>query len=391
MKIDGYYSSGEFAKISGITKKTLRYYDEKNILKPALLTDSGARFYTNMDLGRLQQILLLKYLGFSLNDIKEMLVNDVGNHYLSSFLQVQRKLVEDRIEHLQLVAKSIQNTSIEIENNNDIDWSQMLSLIHMTSMEASLKNQYKNASNISARIQLHKLFSQNKKGWFPWIFEQLKIEENMKILEVGCGDGSLWIDSKIPKGSSVVLSDLSNGMLRDVKRRIGLDKKDFSYITCDCQQLPFLNGEFDLVIANNVLFYCEDVQKACNEIARVLKPNGRLISSTYGKDHMKEISKLASGFDERIVLSLENLYDCYGKENGDKILKQEFSKVEWKQYEDSLYITEAEPLISYVLSCHGNQNQYIVDNYSDFKKYVKQKILHGFHVTKDAGIFIAKK
>jgi DNA-binding transcriptional MerR regulator len=69
VKINGYYSSGEFAKLAGITKKTLRYYDEKNILKPSLLSDSGARYYTNKDLGRLQQILLLKYLGFSLNDI----------------------------------------------------------------------------------------------------------------------------------------------------------------------------------------------------------------------------------------------------------------------------------------------------------------------------------
>jgi len=391
VKIDGYYSSGEFAKLSGVTKKTLRYYDEKNILKPALLTDSGARLYTNKDLGRLQQILLLKFLGFSLNDIKEMLVKDADNHCLSGFLQIQRKLVEDRIEQLQLVAKAIQNTSFEIENNHDINWSQMLELIHMTGMETSLKNQYKNASNILARIQLHNLYSQNRQGWFSWIFEQLKLEENMKILEVGCGDGSLWLDSELPKGISVTLSDMSNGMLRDVKRRIGRDRKQFSYISCDCQQLPFLNDEFDLVIANHVLFYCADIEKACSEIVRVLKPKGKLISSTYGKEHMKEISKLVSGFDERIVLSSEYLYDCYGKENGNEILKTKFFNVEWKQYEDSLCVTEAEPLISYVLSCHGNQNQYIVDSYNDFKTYVKQKTLHGFYVTKDAGIFIAKK
>ena len=66
MKKDGFYSSGEFAKMAHITKKTLRYYDAHNILKPSYLTPYGARFYSDEDFARLQQILLLKYLGFSL-------------------------------------------------------------------------------------------------------------------------------------------------------------------------------------------------------------------------------------------------------------------------------------------------------------------------------------
>ena len=64
MKIPGYYYSVEFARLSHITKKTLRYYDEHQILKPSYVNDSGARFYTYDDFARLQQILLLKYLGF---------------------------------------------------------------------------------------------------------------------------------------------------------------------------------------------------------------------------------------------------------------------------------------------------------------------------------------
>ena len=72
MGIEGYYSSGEFAKMAGITKKTIRYYDEHNILKPSYVNPKGARYYTDKDFARLQQILLFKYLGFSLDDIKEI-------------------------------------------------------------------------------------------------------------------------------------------------------------------------------------------------------------------------------------------------------------------------------------------------------------------------------
>ena len=49
-------------------------YDQKNLLKPAARTKSGARRYTDQDFAKLQQILLLKYLGFSLNEIREMTI-----------------------------------------------------------------------------------------------------------------------------------------------------------------------------------------------------------------------------------------------------------------------------------------------------------------------------
>ena len=49
MKLPGYYSSGEFAKKAHITKKTVRYYDEHNILKPSYVNENGARFYNDDD------------------------------------------------------------------------------------------------------------------------------------------------------------------------------------------------------------------------------------------------------------------------------------------------------------------------------------------------------
>ena len=171
MKKDGYYSSGEFARMAHVTLRTVRYYDKQDILKPSLVTESGARFYTDEDFARLQQILLLKYLGFSLDDIREMTIGDSDYHFMLNSLNIQLRLVRDRIEQMQLVEKAIQDTAQMIKEQHTIDWSQMLNLIHLTGMEKSLKNQYQNATNISSRINLHSLYSQNKQGWFPWIFE----------------------------------------------------------------------------------------------------------------------------------------------------------------------------------------------------------------------------
>ena len=386
-----YYSSGEFARMAQITVRTVRYYDKQNILKPSLVTPTGARFYTEEDFARLQQIMLLKYLGFSLEDIRELTVNDSDYSYLEHSLEQQQNLVRDRIEQLQLVEQAIGETVTEIRQQQNVDWNRMRELIHLTGMENSLKAQYRNSTNISARIRLHRLFSSNKQGWFPWIYEQCQITEGMKILELGCGNGRLWIENKakLPADCEIILSDISEGMIRDVRREQSLQDDRFSFAAFDCHAIPYEDASFDLVIANHVLFYCKDVDRVCSEVGRVLKPGGQFVCGTYGMAHMQEVSRLVIQFDDRITLSGENLYEHFGKENGAQALAPYFAEVDWQQYEDALIVTQAEPLIEYVLSCHGNQNQYILEKYNKFRKYVEGQIRNGYTITKDAGIFIS--
>ena len=214
MKPDGYYTSGQFAKMARISVRTVRFYDKQNILKPSYVSPAGSRFYTEKDFARLQQILLLKYLGFSLEDIREMTIDDTDYHFTLNSLALQQKLVQDRIEQLQLVEKAIEDTTKEIKENRSINWSHMLDLIHLTGMETSLKGQYLNSKNISDRIRLHSLYSQNKEGWFPWLFRMYNPREGMHILELGCGDGSLWSQNKekLPENISLTLSDISEGI-----------------------------------------------------------------------------------------------------------------------------------------------------------------------------------
>lgn len=390
MKLPGYYSSGEFARMAQVSIRTIRFYDKQNILKPSYVTPAGARFYTDSDFARLQQILLLKYLGFSLDDIREMTINDTDYHFLLNALTLQKKLIQDRIEQMQLVESAIEKTVSAIRHDHQVDWSQMLDLIHLTGMEKTLKSQYLNATNITARIQLHRDFSQNRQGWFPWIYQNCQIRPSMNILELGCGNGALWAENlqKLPSPITITLSDISEGMLRDARRNIGQEDSRFLFQCFDCHQIPFPPQSFDLVIANHLLFYCQDISQVCQEIARVLKPKGRFLCSTYGTKHMKEISNLVQEFDSRIVLAADNLYEHFGLENGKNILEKHFSSVECIQFKDEIFLDQPEPLIQYILSCHGNQNQILLDRYKDFRIFVEKKTRKGFHITKDAGIFL---
>lgn len=390
MKLPGYYSSGEFARMANVSVRTIRFYDKQNILKPSYVKPSGARFYTDSDLGRLQQILLLKYLGFSLDDIREMTIGDTDYHFLTNSLNLQKKLVQDRIEQMQLVESAIEHTVEALEQEHQIDWSHMLELIHLTSMEKSLKSQYQNATNITARIRLHRDYSTNQQGWFPWIYEHCHITNGQRILELGCGNGALWTENqdRLPEHTDIVLSDISEGMLRDARRNIGHADRRFSFRAFDCAHIPFPDRSFDLIIANHVLFYCKDLSQVCAEVRRVLKPGGRFLCSAYGENHMREISELVQQFDSRIVLSAEKLYEQFGLENGQRLLETCFSSVLCSRYEDSIELDRAEPLIEYILSCHGNQNQILLERYKDFRSFTEKKTAHGFHITKDAGIFI---
>ncbi|WP_035798342.1 MerR family transcriptional regulator [Butyrivibrio sp. NC3005] len=392
MKDKKYYTSGEFASKAHVSIRTIRFYDKKNLLHPSSYKEGGARLYSDEDFARLSQILLLKYLGFSLDEIREMTIASADSQLLLQNLNVQKRLVEERIEQMQAMTDAIDRTTDAIERQQQVDWSSMLNLIHLSVMEQSFKTQYQNDANITARIRLHRDFSVNKTGWFPWMMDKCDIKDGMRILEVGCGSGAFWTENmdKLPDNIEVVLSDISEGMIRDVRRSIGNDIR-FSFRQIDCESIPFNDEEFDLVIANHVLFYCKNLKKSVSECQRVLKKDGIFECSTYGARHMKEITNLVQEFNPDIVLAAEELYDKFGLENGMAILQDFFTEINMVRFEDAIEISVAEPLISYILSCHGNQNLKLLDRYKDFKEFVEKKTADGFHITKDAGIFLCKK
>src|ERR1700758_5420037 len=84
----------------------------------------------------------------------------------------------------------------------------------LTNQSYLLNEQYKDAANLNARIQLHARFSTNKRGWNRWVFDQFKIPPNGRILELGCGPGKLWSSNLDGIGADwqITLSDFSEGM-----------------------------------------------------------------------------------------------------------------------------------------------------------------------------------
>ncbi|SHK08909.1 Methylase involved in ubiquinone/menaquinone biosynthesis [Anaerocolumna jejuensis DSM 15929] len=391
---DSFYTTGEFSKRANISVRTIRYYDQKGLLKPSLMKDSGYRYYTDRDFASLQRILVLKKLGFALEEIKEITINSSDASFVKESLQLQQKLIGEKIAELRQMEQMLNETSALLSQSEEPDWSQIVGLIHLLNMEETLLSQYKTSKNLKVRIDLHRKYAQNPLGWYPWICSKLPIRENQNILEVGCGNGELWREMKdsLPKGASLLLSDISSGMLRSAAARLKGISPSFSFEQFDMQNIPYEDNSFDLVIANHVLFYARDRKKALGELYRVLKKGGCLCLSTYGRKHMKEIEELAKEYDEQIALSEVKLYDIFGLDEGAEELKAFFQTVEKYLYEDSLLVTDIRPLADYIYSCHGNQMSILKDREQDFEKFLTRKLgKKGLSVTKDAGIFCCIK
>lgn len=382
-----YFTTGEFAKRANVSIRTIRYYDNVGILKPTVINESGYRLYSDSDYAKLQKILSLKFLGYSLEDITEITKNDKDSDYIKKSLQLQLKLIQSKMEHMKLIEQSIIDTSKLLEKEGSFEWNKMINLIQVTNIERDLYSQYKDSKNTSVRIKLHEDYKVNPLGWYEWIYSLLNIKSSDNVLEIGCGNGELWRVNrvKLPENVSIILSDISPGMIHDAKENIE-DFSKFSYQIFDCNHIPYKDESFDMLIANHMLFYLKDRASIFHEIKRVLKPGGTFICSTYGKEHMKEISELVKEYDQRIMLSNVNLYEIFGLDNGEIELKQYFTSVEKLKYKDFLKINQSDPLVDYIMSCHGNQLEYIKDDFSNFvKRKLKDK---GYlKITKDAGIF----
>lgn len=379
-----YYKTGQFAKLANVSERTIRYYDKIGLLKPSFVMENGYRQYSDLDLLKLQKILSLKHLGFSIEEIFPMVMDNTN---LKESFDLQIDLIEDKISHLQSLKDALKRAS----QTPDLSWNMILSLVQLSNEETNIIEQYKNAKNLNDRISLHEKYSTNKQGWFNWLFNQIDFSKVNRLLELGCGNGKLWQENKIDlRNREIFLSDISEGMVEEVRNKLG---SDFNCIVADAEKIPFKDSYFDSIIANHVLFYLNDLNLGLKEIDRVLKSDGILYCSTYGKNHMKEITEIVQSFDSRISLSNHSLYDVFGLENGEDILSKYFSNIQRMDYQDSLAITESKPLIDYIMSCHGNQNEILGPRLNEFKEYIEELLENNgkIVVTKEAGLFVCRK
>ncbi|MQS77182.1 MerR family transcriptional regulator [Lactobacillus halodurans] len=114
------YTTGELAKMTQVSVRTIQYYDKKNLLKPSEIYANGKRIYTDADLNKLKLILLLKNLGLSLKAIKEILKSDNSMEVLDLLLEQQLKATKLQVKNSKNQIKMIENIKHNLPQINQI-------------------------------------------------------------------------------------------------------------------------------------------------------------------------------------------------------------------------------------------------------------------------------
>lgn len=267
--------------------------------------------------------------------------------------------------------------------------------------------QYKTTKKLEDRSYLHSHFSVNKDDFNVWIFDHFPNTPNLKILELGCGTGSLWVKNikRLPPSWELTLTDLSPAMIEKTKENLikvknkqsfSTSKQSFSanktiFKLVDAQNIPFKDNSFDIVIANHMFYHVPDRKKALSEIKRVLKSNGLFFASTTGQKHMKELNDLLFEFDPSLRLWHKDFLDLFVLENGAKQISQYFPDVTKEKFDDILMVPEVKPLIDYVLSTQAGK--FLTGaKLNDFTSFLEDNLKNGpIKITKDIGLFIARK
>jgi 2-polyprenyl-3-methyl-5-hydroxy-6-metoxy-1,4-benzoquinol methylase len=156
-----------------------------------------------------------------------------------------------------------------------------------------------------------------------------------RVLEVGCGWGELaeWIGRE--SDAEVVATDLSPHMVKLATQR-GLAAS-----VVDVQSLPFGDGMFDVVVAAWMLYHVPDLQRGLGEIARVLRPGGRLVASTNSVFHLHELRELVGSGRSSITFS---------RESGEELLSRHFAIVRREDIDGVVEFADRAAVEDYVLA-----------------------------------------
>ena len=125
----GFMTVGEVAKKMGVTVRTLQYYDKEGLLSPTAESEGGRRLYTDKDLITLHQIISLKSLGFSLNDIKERLISLETPANVANALTEQADDIRKKIEQLQASLSAIEQLKAEVLQMQTVNFKKYADII----------------------------------------------------------------------------------------------------------------------------------------------------------------------------------------------------------------------------------------------------------------------
>jgi DNA-binding transcriptional MerR regulator len=186
------YRVQEFAELAAVTVRALHHYDRVGVLKPTSRTGSSYRLYSDADLARLEQIVVLKFLGMPLREIRDLVLEHTS---LEDALRRQQLVLAEKRRNLDQAMIAIRNAEKSLQSRGRPDWKLFKRVIREIEMQ--------NTTDWSKRYYSHDArakIEERAKQWSPELQEQVSKDWNQLFADV---EASLGEDPASPKAQEL--------------------------------------------------------------------------------------------------------------------------------------------------------------------------------------------
>lgn len=261
----------EISKLTGISVRTLHYYDEIGLLKPTDKSEAGYRLYDDKALEALQQILFFREFDISLKEIKTVMDNP--NLDKNQILQMQRKMLVAKKERMERLIASIDDI---LKGENEMDFE----VFSKTEVEDMYRSMVSNMSDEQRSIFIEHYGSMEEfEKHFMESSSNEATQKNFQKVVEWYGSKERALEASKNPGNSEILPAYQR-RIETIMKKLA-EKKDYDVHSFEVKELV---GEYDFV--SKQLYQMEDVSKMLLEVAELYQTNQeiqKVQDSIYGE------------------------------------------------------------------------------------------------------------
>lgn len=301
IKSNKLYKPAEFAKIVGMTKRALRHYNQLGILKPSFESKSGHKFYSEESFFEAQRILSLRFIGFSLDEIKDI---QKSHKDIKESLKLQHEALEEKVKQINAIIKAIDHMQKTMEQSGEIVWENIFNAVKFSKYEM-VKKMMMEYYDERAR-EYDEIFEGKGPATYRPEFYALDIESIGKFMEnfgrgslidIACGSG-YWLKFLYEKCSTFTFLDQSEQMLKECRlkaEKFGITGNS-RFIVSDILNYTFEETDrFDCALIGFLLGHFIKTQEEVffKKLKGILKPGAEIliIDSTWTRERAKKQNK----------------------------------------------------------------------------------------------------
>lgn len=388
---------GQLAECTGVSEKALRFYENKGLIHSVRNKENNYRYYEEAEKETIEKIIMFKFLGFSLEEIKVFLENG-KEMSMEESLKQQRWFLEQERKKLDTIIYCIDRAIKECEVRN-------------TNIDELLENMKAIKIDRSADVQIAELYRHSDKAedWNVWVFEQAEVKENLEILDAGVGWGNLWRlnQEQIPLGCKIDCLDKHNTWADEfevfVKEEVekgNYKAETFSFLWGDMEEMQFLE-RYDRIFLNHVAYFLKDCKKMYERFRGILKEDGIFISTLGGVAYFEEVEELLLDFSEELGIGREKFvrevcdFGCMRKNRvfeQEKMLEEVFPKMEKRVFEIELVFNEKD-CYEFLTRTYKDIKNELERHRQEFSDYLRRRRERegSIKIKKDTYLFYCKK